>query len=167
MLYINSILAILDTQEKNIVQSTAALACQLHLGQVDKARVDYFTCHLTTVAKMGCTWQEQVVGYLHDASEDTPNSVEQVLNLLYEKLENPLSDCDRQELTVALRLLNHHLTPDRETYIQRIKRNVLAKAVKMHDLTHNMDLSRLPNPTRKDYERVERYRKEYDYLSAL
>lgn len=116
---------------------------------------------------MGCTWQEQVVGYLHDASEDTPNSVEQVLNLLYEKLENPLSDCDRQELTVALRLLNHHLTPDRETYIQRIKRNVLAKAVKMHDLTHNMDLSRLPNPTRKDYERVERYRKEYDYLSAL
>ena len=113
----------------NIVQSAAALACQLHRGQVDKAGVDYFTCHITTVAKMGRTWQEQVVGYLHDASEDTPNSVEQVLNLLYEKLENPLSDCDRQELTVALRLLNHHLTPDRETYIQRIKRNVLAKAV--------------------------------------
>ena len=157
----------LDTQEKNIIQCAAALACQLHRGQVDKAGVDYFTGHLTTVAQMGSTWQEQVVGYLHDASEDTPNSVEQVLNLLDEKLESPLSDRDREELAVALRLLNHHLTPDRETYIQRIKRNVLAKAVKMHDLTHNMDLSRLPNPTRKDYERVERYKKEYDYLSAL
>ena len=134
---------------------------------MDKAGVDYFTGHLTTVAQMGSTWQEQVVGYLHDASEDTPNSVEQVLNLLDEKLESPLSNNDREELTVALRLLNHHLAPDRETYIQRIKCNALAKAVKMHDLTHNMDLSRLPNPTRKDYERVERYKKEYDYLSKL
>ena len=157
----------LVNKEKDIVQCAAALACQLHRGQVDKAGVDYFTSHLTTVAKMGSTWQEQVVGYLHDASEDTPNSVEQVLNLLDEKLESPLSDSDREELTVALRLLNHHLAPDRETYIQRIKRNALAKAVKMHDLTHNMELSRLPNPTRKDYERVERYKKEYDYLSAL
>ncbi len=157
----------LDTQEKNIVKSAAVLACQLHRGQVDKAGVDYFTGHLTAVAKMGSTWQEQVVGYLHDASEDTPNSVEQVLNLLDEKLESPLSDSDREELAMTLRLLNHHLAPDRETYIQRIKNNALAKAVKMHDLTHNMDLSRLPNPTRKDYERVERYKKEYNYLSAL
>ena len=157
----------LDTQEKYIVKSAANLACQLHRGQVDKAGVDYFTGHLTAVAKMGSTWQEQVVGYLHDASEDTPNSVEQVLNLLDEKLESPLSDSDREELAMTLRLLNHHLAPDRETYIQRIKRNALAKAVKMHDLTHNMDLSRLPNPTRKDYERVERYKKEYDYLSKL
>ena len=157
----------LVNKEKDIVQCAAALACQLHRGQVDKAGVDYFTGHLTTVAKMGSTWQEQVVGYLHDASEDTPNSVEQVLNLLDEKLETSLSDTDREELAVALRLLNHHLAPDRETYIQRIKNNALANAVKMHDLTHNMELSRLPNPTRKDYERVERYKKEYDYLSAL
>ena len=157
----------LGNQEKDIVQCAAALAYQLHRGQVDKAGVDYFTGHLTTVAKMGSTWKEQVVGYLHDASEDTPNSVEQVLNLLDEKLETPLSDTDREELAVALRLLNHHLTSDRETYIQRIKCNALAKAVKMHDLTHNMDLSRLPNPTQKDYERVKRYKKEYDYLSTL
>lgn len=157
----------LGNQEKDIVQCAAALACQLHRGQVDKAGVDYFTGHLTTVAKMGSTWKEQVVGYLHDASEDTLNSVEQVLNLLDEKLETPLSDTDREELAVALRLLNHHLAPDRETYIQRIKCNALAKAVKMHDLTHNMNLSRLPNPTRKDYKRVKRYKKEYDYLSKL
>ncbi len=69
----------LDTQEKNIIQCAAELACELHKGQVDKAGVDYFTGHLTTVAQMGSTWQEQVIGYLHDASEDTPNSVEQVL----------------------------------------------------------------------------------------
>ena len=157
----------LVNKEKNIVQCAAELARELHKGQVDKAGVDYFTGHLTTVAKMGSTWKEQVVGYLHDASEDTPYSVEEVLNLLDEKLETPLSDTDREELAVALRLLNHHLAPDRKIYIQRIKNNALAKAVKMHDLTHNMDLSRLTNPVAKDLERVARYKKEYDYLSGL
>ena len=157
----------LENQEKSIVQCAAALACQLHRGQVDKAGVDYFTGHLTTVAKMGSTWKEQVVGYLHDASEDTPHSVEEVLNLLDEKLRTPLSDTDRLELADALHLLDHHLAPDREIYIQRIKSNALAKAVKMHDLTHNMDLSRLTNPVAKDLERVARYKKEYDYLSGL
>ena len=157
----------LVNQEKDIVQCAAALACQLHRGQVDKAGVDYFTGHLTTVAKMGSTWKEQVVGYLHDASEDTPHSVEEVLNLLDAKSRTPLSDTDRLELADALHLLNHHLAPDRETYIQRIKSNALAKAVKMHDLTHNMDLSRLTNPVAKDLERVARYKTEYDYLSRL
>ena len=157
----------LSNKEKVIVQSAADIACQLHKGQKDKAGVDYFTGHLSAVTKMGNTWQEQVVGYLHDASEDTPNSVEEVLNLLDEKLESPLSEADREELTTALRLLNHHLAPDRETYIQRIKSNALATKVKLHDLTHNMDLSRIPNPTQKDYERVERYKSEYDYLSRL
>ena len=157
----------LSNKEKVIVQSAADIACQLHKGQKDKAGVDYFTGHLSAVPKMGNTWQEQVVGYLHDASEDTPNSVEEVLNLLDEKLESPLSETDREELVTALRLLNHHLSPDRETYIQRIKSNALATKVKLHDLTHNMDLSRIPNPTQKDCERVERYKSEYDYLSRL
>ena len=155
----------LSNKEKVIVQSAADIAYQLHKGQKDKAGVDYFTGHLSAVAKMGNTWQEQVIGYLHDASEDAPNSVEQVLNLLDEKLETPLSDRDREELAVALQLLNHHLSPDRETYIQRIKSNALATKVKLHDLTHNMDLSRIPNPAKKDYERIERYKQEYAYLS--
>ena len=153
--------------KKDIVCRAAALARQLHRGQVDKAGVDYFSGHLTTVAKMGKTWQEEVVGYLHDASEDTSNTIDEVLNLLEERLETPLSTVEREELAVALRLLNHHFAPDRETYIHRIKDNPLATAVKLHDLTHNMNLSRLPNPTKKDYERVARYKKEYDYLSKV
>ena len=43
----------LVNKEKDIVQCAAVLACELHKGQVDKAGVDYFTGHLTAVAKMG------------------------------------------------------------------------------------------------------------------
>ena len=158
---------LVNKEEKDIVQCAAELARELHKGQVDKAGIDYFTGHLTAVAQMGSTWQEQVVGYLHNASEDTPYSVEEVLNLLDDKLGTPLSVTNRLELADALHLFNHHLAPDRETYIQRIKSNALATSVKMHDLTHNMDLTRIPNPAKKDYERIERYKKEYDYLSGL
>ena len=152
---------------KDIVQCAAELACELHKGQVDKAGVDYFTGHLTTVAKMGSTWKEQVVGYLHDASEDTPHSVEEVLNLLDAKLRTPLSDTDRLELADALHLLNHHLVPDRETYIQRIKSNALATSVKMQDLIHNIDLSRIPNTTKKDNKCFKQYQRESTYLRKI
>ena len=157
----------LVNKEKDIVQCAAELARELHKGQVDKAGVDYFTGHLTAVAKMGSTWKEQVVGYLHDASEDTPHSVEEVLNLLDAKLRTPLSDTDRLELADALHLLNHHLAPDRETYIQRIKSNALAKAVKMQDLIHNIDLSRIPNTTKKDNKCFKQYQRESTYLRKI
>ena len=52
----------LINKEKYIVQCAAVLACELHKGQVDKAGVDYFTGHLTAVAKMGTTWQQQGCG---------------------------------------------------------------------------------------------------------
>jgi len=107
------------------------------------------------------------VGYLHDASEDTPHSVEEVLNLLDAKLGTPLSYTDRLELANALHLLNHHLAPDRETYIQRIKSNALATAVKMHDLTHNMDLTRIPNTTKKDNKCFKQYQRESAYLRKI
>ncbi len=149
------------------IQSAIRLAKRLHKGQVDKAGVDYFSGHLSTVASMGKTWQEQVVGYLHDASEDTPHTVDEVLNLFDAELDTPLPDIEREELAMALRLLNHHTASDRQSYIQALGNNSLAMAVKLNDLTHNMDLSRLPNPTEKDLARVERYKKEYEYLSSI
>ena len=154
------------TAKNSIVLAAAQLAQQLHKGQVDKAGVDYFSGHLSAVAKMGQTWQEQVVGYLHDASEDTPHTVEEILTMLNAALTEPLLDADRYAIAMALRLLNHHTAPDRATYIRTIGENPLAIAVKLNDLTHNIDLTRLSNPTEKDYARMERYKKEFDYLAA-
>ena len=34
--------------------------------------------------------------------------------------------------------------------------------VKINDLESNMDISRLPNPSKKDLQRLERYKKEYE-----
>ena len=43
-------------------------------------------------------------------------------------------------------------------YVMKIKGNELARAVKLADLAHNSDLSRLPSVTEKDLQRVEKYK---------
>lgn len=151
-------------EAKIIVNVAATIAKRLHKGQVDKAGVDYFSGHLSAVAFMGKSWQEQVVGYLHDASEDTPYTVDKVLDMLDQELDTPLPSRERKVLDKALRLLNHHTAKDRVSYIRAIGKNALASAVKLNDLTHNMDLSRISNPSEKDLVRVERYKRECYYL---
>ena len=37
----------------------------------------------------------------------------------------------------------------------------------LNDLRHNMDISRLPNSTEKDYVRLERYQEEYEMLMEM
>ena len=119
------------------------------------------------VASMGRTWKEQVVGYLHDASEDTPHTTDEVLSLLEEDAKQRLSEEDRLELATALHLLNYHSFSRREDYIQAIGQNSLARAVKLNDLQHNMDLSRLSSPSSKDFNRRDRYEQEYNYLYSI
>lgn len=71
---------------------------------------------------------------------------------------------ERDEIKTALTLLNHHTAPSREEYINRISSNLLALKVKLNDLRNNMDITRITEPTEKDYARIERYKKEYDIL---
>lgn len=144
-----------------IVEEAARLAKELHLGQTDKAGIDYFRSHLTTVSKAGSDWKERVVGYLHDVAEDTTCSVEQVMQMLKQRCGDLLQKEDAKDIEMALELLNSQTALSREVYIARFKHSKLACRVKLNDLTHNMDLSRIPHPTAKDFIRIERYKKEY------
>ena len=50
-------------------------------------------------------------------------------------------------------------------YVARTKQNEIAKKVKIADLHHNMDLTRLKKVTEKDLERIEKYRKALSFLN--
>ena len=53
-------------------------------------------------------------------------------------------------------------------YVRRLAKNPLARRVKMADLTHNMDISRIRNPKQKDYDRIRlKYKPAYEYLKSL
>lgn len=155
--------------KSHLVYAAAMLAKQLHSGQKDKGGNDYFTSHLLKVGKSGFDWKERVVGFLHDAAEDTDIDVPTIIARLKEQENNnpTVTDDEWNEIATALNLLNHHLSPTREEYIAKIKNNHLAVRVKMHDLENNMDISRIPNPTEKDFARLERYKKEYQELAEV
>lgn len=80
------------------------------------------------------------------------------------KTTHVITDEERDEITTALKFLNHHTASTREEYITRITSNPLALRVKLNDLRSNMDISRIPEPSEKDYARLERYKKEYQTL---
>ncbi|MEC3250255.1 GTP pyrophosphokinase [Bacillus cereus] len=49
-------------------------------------------------------------------------------------------------------------------YLSRVKENSLARTVKLADLKHNSDRSRLARITDKDLKRLEKYRKAIQFL---
>ena len=58
----------------------------------------------------------------------------------------------------AVKTLTKGVDEDYMQYIDRISQNKLATSVKLADLSHNMDISRIEYPSAKDYARVEKYR---------
>ncbi len=77
---------------------------------------------------------------------------------------HPITEEERADLITALNLLNARTAATREEYIERIGTNFLALKVKLNDLSNNMDITRIAEPTAKDYARLERYKREYQRL---
>ena len=141
------------TEDEFFLELARQLAKEYHKGQVDKAGVDYFSGHITSVVNGVDTVEEKIVAYLHDILEDTE-----------------LSYLDLMVLEFSDKVINAvmFLTKDKkekyEDYLKRVKNNELARAVKLSDLTNNMDLSRLKEITEVDKKRLEKYKKAYKYL---
>ena len=130
------------------------IATEAHKGQVDKAGVPYIN-HPLTVASLVETEEEKIVALLHDTIEDTNITEQDLLNYGFSN-----------KIVEAVKLLTHNKKeiPYME-YVTKIKNNELARKVKIADLTHNSDLSRLKEVTEKDIKRYEKYKKALIYLS--
>lgn len=179
--------------KSKIVYAAGLVAKHIHAGQKDKGGNDYFSSHLLSVGLAGFGWKEQVIGFLHDAAEDTTYNVTEIIELLNAKTEDIvnapeeewykpwmeeimpyagetthlLTQEEAEEITEALNLLNHNNASSRESYISGMRDNRLAIKVKLNDLNNNMDISRIPSPTVKDEERILRYAKEHQYLLEM
>ena len=128
------------------------LAYNAHLGQFDKSGIPYIL-HPIHVAEQMETEEECIVAILHDTVEDT--------NVTFKQLEKEFS----KEIIKALKLLTHDKSVPYMDYVMKIKSNPIAKKVKLADLKHNSDETRLDVLTLKDKERNEKYKKAIEYLS--
>ena len=143
----------MNTAEQSMVDLALSIARKAHEGQLDKAGVDYIE-HPIYVASQVDTEEEKAVALLHDVIEDSPVSAEELLQAGLP-----------ETVVTAVQVLTKKKEQDYQTYLETVKKNPLARVVKLADLKHNSDLSRLSSITEKDKERLKKYKKAIDFLS--
>lgn len=131
------------------------IATEAHRGQLDKAGCEYIT-HPLRVMAAGKSLEEKIAGVLHDVVEDS--------GWTFEMLE---AEGFSAEIIAALRCLTKlSANEPYDKFITRIKDNPLAVAVKLNDLSDNMDIRRLPYLSDKDVKRLKKYLKAYKQLTG-
>lgn len=131
------------------------LVNELFKGMVDKANKPYLN-HLVVVANKVKEYGGDYVkvGLLHDSIEDI--DFVNVDWLLAKGVEKHIV-----EAVVAISKVDNE---PYENYIKRVKENELARIVKIADMEHNSDLSRLEEVDINDLERVKKYKKAIEFL---
>lgn len=123
-----------------------------HKNQFDKSGQPY-VFHPFLVAENQKDETRTIVALLHDVIEDTDMTFE---DLKKEGFNN--------EVIEALKLLTHDYDVDYFEYVKKIANNPIALDVKLADLKHNSDISRLNKITKKDLKRKQKYDKCIEYL---
>lgn len=131
------------------------IATEAHRGQKDKGGTDYIQ-HPLKVAELCEHDICRVIALLHDVIEDCGETK----HSLYEKGIYPIV------LHRVVRLTKKHDQSYQE-YLEQVAQDPYAREVKIADLTHNMDISRIPNPTEADYKCIEKYKKALEFLKSV
>ena len=135
------------------LQRAIEIATEAHQGQFDKAGNEYIG-HPLRVMEMGASEEEKIVGVLHDVVEDT--------DWTFRMLE---AEGFSQEVIAALKCVTKISENENyDDFIERVRKNPLATAVKINDLSDNMDIRRLPYLSDKDVKRLKKYLKAYKKL---
>ena len=139
------------------------LAARVHRGQVDKGGDSYILHCLTVMYKTGYAHAtddslalEQGIttmcaAVLHDAIEDSkPEDKPRVRADVYTAAGNRAGE--------AVDALTRGIQESWNNYIERLCENWIARLIKLADLEHNCDLTRLGRePTEADLQRVRKY----------
>lgn len=152
--------------DRSIIAICYQLMKRAHYGQKDKADADYILHPMTVAANvyryfMNYLSEDEYLiaictAYLHDVLEDT-----------YYTQEKLFEEGVPIEIVGRVQILTRG---EGESYINFIRRcgdDKITRIVKMCDLYHNMDLTRLDKITDEDLQRVKKYHKAYKYLEDV
>lgn len=142
--------------EKNLeeqLEEAIKLASIKHYGQVDKANKPYIL-HLLYVMNNVSDLNVKIVGILHDILEDTDITRNDLLNYGFS-----------EDIVISVEVLTKSKNQKYMEYIENIKSNNIARKVKLIDLKHNMDLTRLSEISDEDLKRTMKYFEAYEKLS--
>ena len=122
------------------------IAAKAHAGQVDKGGQPYILHPLRVMLRVPEA-ESRIVAVLHDVVEDA--------EITYDDLR---AEGFSGSVLAALEALTKQPGESRTDAARRARANPIAREVKLADNAENMDLSRIPEPTEKDYKRIVEYR---------
>ena len=120
---------------------------EAHKDQVDKSGLPY-VFHPAHVAEQMTDEATTIVALLHDVVEDTDYT-----------LEDLGAEGFGEDILEAVALMTHEDDVPYLDYVAKLKDNPIARAVKLADLAHNSDLSRIGEVDDETRERLEKYKK--------
>lgn len=129
-----------------LTKKAMAICFEAHKHQQDKSGMPY-VIHPLHLAEQMETEHEVCTALLHDVVEDTQYTIETLRNLGIP-----------QQVLEALTLLTHDPHTPYLDYVTRLRKNPIARRVKLADLKHNSDLDRLDAVGEADKRRLLKYR---------
>ena len=138
-----------------LTKKALTLCFEAHKDQVDKTGLPY-VFHPFHLAEQMTDEYTTVCALLHDVIEDTDYTWPDL-----QKMGFP------HEILEALKLLTHEESVPYMEYVQKIAENPIATKVKIADLRHNSDLSRLDTIDEWAINRTQKYQKALDFLLTV
>ena len=131
------------------------LCFEAHAGQVDKSGLPYVH-HPLHLAEQMSDEDTTVVALLHDVVEDTRYTLDDLKAMDF-----------GPDIIEAIRVMTHDDSVPYMDYVREIARNPIARQVKLADLAHNSDLTRLDHePTEQDMARYRKYQEARKILES-
>ena len=140
---------------KKMTKKALCIAYKAHEGQVDKTGVPYIS-HPFHLAESMTDENSTIVALLHDVIEDTDWTIDDL-----EK------EGFNEDILTALKLMTHNPAEPYMDYISRLSTCPVARQVKLADLYHNSDQTRVENPDEKMLKRWEKYDRAIQLLKSV
>lgn len=135
----------------DLTKKALKISFNAHKDQLDKSGMPY-VYHPFHLAEQMDDEYSTCVALLHDVVEDTDTTLDDLAKIF------------PKEVTDAIALMTHDDNVPYLDYVRTIKSNPIASKVKLADLKHNSDLTRLDRVDDKAIERVEKYKKAIEIL---
>ncbi len=129
-----------------LTKKAMKIAFEAHKEQTDKTGIPYIY-HPVHLAEQMSDEATVCTALLHDVVEDTDITFQQLAEEGF-----------TEEILDALKLLTHAEDVPYMDYVRAIKPNPIARAVKIEDLRHNSDLTRMDTVDEWALKRTEKYR---------
>ena len=128
-----------------MTKTALKLCFEAHKDQTDKSGLPY-VFHPFHLAEQMQDEESTIVALLHDVIEDTDYTLDDLRKVGFD-----------DSVLAAINLMTHEDGVPYMDYVEQIKTNPIAKTVKLADLRHNSDMTRLEVVTPRDQERAEKY----------